>query len=147
MPLGPVQVLIASFAGDRFSGEIAAELERLMEHDTVRVLDLLFVAKAADGTLTILEEDERPALATDHSGELATGLFGAEDEDAAAQAADDDVWYLADAIPPATAACIAVIEHRWATPLRDAIARAGATHVAAEWIAPEDLAALGVDGG
>jgi hypothetical protein len=38
-----------------------------------------------------------------------------------------------------------VIEHRWAAPLRDAIMRAVATHVAAEWIAPEDLTALGVD--
>jgi hypothetical protein len=100
MPLGPVQLLVVSFAGDRFSGEIAAELERPVEHDTVRVLDQLFVAKAKDRTLTILEEDERPAIATDHSGELATGLLGAEDGQRE-PGPDDEVWYVAHAIPRA----------------------------------------------
>jgi hypothetical protein len=38
---------------------------------------------------------------------------------------EEDVWYAADAIPNGSAAAIALIEHRWAIPLRDAIIDAG----------------------
>jgi hypothetical protein len=55
-----------------------------------------------------------------------------------------DVWYAADAIPPGTAAAIALIEHRWAIPLRDKIAAAGGFPLADEWIHPLDLVAVGV---
>jgi hypothetical protein len=37
--MGPVQLLIVGFAGDEFSGKIGAELERLRENDTIRLLD------------------------------------------------------------------------------------------------------------
>ena len=56
----------------------------------------------------------------------------------------DEVWYLADAIPNGTSAAIALIEHRWAIPLRDKIVRAGGVALADEWIHPSDLVAIGV---
>jgi hypothetical protein len=59
---------------------------------------------------------------------------------------DDQVWYVADAIPNGTAAGIALIEHRWAIPLRDAIARAGGIPLADEWIHATDLVAIGLVG-
>ena len=55
----------------------------------------------------------------------------------------DDVWYLADAIPNDTAAAIALIEHRWAMPLRDKILDKGGFVLADEWIHPKDLIAIG----
>jgi hypothetical protein len=58
-----------------------------------------------------------------------------------------DVWYLADAIPPGTAAAIALIEHRWAIPLREAIEEAGGNSLLDAWIHPEDLIAIGAAGG
>ena len=47
---------------------------------------------------------------------------------------DEEVWHVEDAIPPGSAAAIALIEHRWAIPFRDAIARAGGVPLADEWI-------------
>jgi hypothetical protein len=50
---------------------------------------------------------------------------------------------VADVIPDGSIAAIALIEHRWAIPLRDAVVRAGGVALADEWIHPEDLVALG----
>ena len=56
---------------------------------------------------------------------------------------DADVWYLADVIPNDTAAAVALIEHRWAIPLRDKILDKGGFVLADEWIHPKDLLAVG----
>jgi hypothetical protein len=57
---------------------------------------------------------------------------------------DSDIWYVGDAIPPGASAAIALIEHRWAIPLRDRIAEAGGVALADEWIHVKDLIAVGV---
>jgi hypothetical protein len=72
--------------------------------------------------------------------------LGAEGEEPAAGGATplpDDVWFVADAIPPGTSAAVAVLEHRWAIPLRDAIQEAGGQTFADAWLHPADLVALG----
>jgi hypothetical protein len=56
---------------------------------------------------------------------------------------ENQVWYVADAIPENSSAAIALIEHRWAIPLRDKIADAGGVALADEWIHPADLVAIG----
>ena len=78
------------------------------------------------------EEAERAALA---------GAVELEDS----QLFDDaDVWYLADAVPEGTSAAIALIEHRWAIPLREKIQAAGGVALADQWLHPEDLIAVGL---
>ena len=57
----------------------------------------------------------------------------------------DDVWYMADAIPTGTSAGIALLEHRWAIPLRDAIERAGGKTLVDSWVHPQDLVAAGAE--
>ena len=57
---------------------------------------------------------------------------------------DEDVWYVDDAIPNGAAAAVALLEHRWAIPLRDGIRRAGGFHLADAWIHPADLVGIGV---
>jgi Family of unknown function (DUF6325) len=134
--MGPVQMLVIGFEGGEFRGEIAAELERLREDDTIRVLDLVIVAKDADGNVSAAEGEEGLALrlldVTD------ADLAHLEDADAA------DLWEATEAIPPGAAAAVALIEHRWAIPLRDAIANAGGVPLADAWLAPEDVASLGL---
>jgi hypothetical protein len=56
----------------------------------------------------------------------------------------NDMWYVDDAIPPGTAAAIALLDHRWAIGLRDAIRDAGGFHLADAWVHPADLIAIGV---
>jgi uncharacterized membrane protein len=158
--MGPVQLLVLGFDDPKFEGDILAELERLKEHDVVRVLDALMVVKGEDGEietgqfsdLSIGEAEEVGALVGALLGFGAAGEEGAEVGAEMGAAAgedghllgDDEVWYLADAIPPGQAAAIALLEHRWAIPLRDAIVRAGGFTLADEWVHPTDLVAIGL---
>jgi hypothetical protein len=56
-----------------------------------------------------------------------------------------DTWYVDDAIPPGTAAAVALLDHRWAIGQRDAIREAGGFHLADAWVHPPDLIAIGVE--
>ena len=71
------------------------------------------------------------------------GAAGAVDEGSVFD--DAEVWYVADAIPEGMSAAVAVIEHRWAIPLRDAVIASGGVALADEWLHPQDLLALGVE--
>jgi uncharacterized membrane protein len=158
MELGPVQMLVVGFENGKFEGKILAELRRLSEHDIIRMVDLLFVAKDEQGDIAKLEHSDLSQEEAMEFGALAGALLGLgaggeEGAEAGAEAGaaaaedgsvlDDDVWYLADAIPPGASAAIALIEHRWAIPLRDAIQAAGGETFADTWVHPQDLVAIG----
>jgi uncharacterized membrane protein len=160
MEFGPVQLLVVGFEDGEFSGEILAELRRLREHDIVRLIDLIFVARGEDGEFEAVEHSDLPVEEAEAFGALAGALLGlgAAGEEgiaagavAGAEAVDergsvlnpDDVWYLADEIPPGTSAGVALLEHRWAIPLRDAIERAGGHNLVDAWVHPSDLIAIG----
>ena len=49
MALGPVELLVIKFPGNEFRGEIAPALRELVENGTIRIIDLLFIKKDADG--------------------------------------------------------------------------------------------------
>jgi len=134
--MGPVQMLVIGFDGGEFKGEIAGELERLREQDTIRVVDLVVVAKDADGNVSVGEGEDG----------LALRLLDVTDADLSHLDAVDaaDVWEATEAVPPGGAAAVVLIEHRWAIPLRDAIAAAGGVPLADAWLAPEDVASLGL---
>ena len=136
MAMVPVQALVVGFGPDAdFKGEALRELKRLTEHDIVRVIDLLVVHKREDGAIDKVEIADDSELAK--LGALAGALigFGAAGEEGAEVGAeagaelgdegtlfdDEEVWYIADAIPEGMTAAIAVLEHRWAIPLRNAI--------------------------
>ena len=151
--LGPVQMLVVGFDGNRFEGRILAELERLAEQNIVRLVDLLFVSKDESGAVTALEASD---LGVDPGGEpgkhLAT-LIGLAAEDGSSGPGDDEydleqVWFVADEIPAGTAAAIVLLEHRWALGLREATQAADGELLAEAWVHPLDLAAVGLgDGG
>ena len=129
MSRGPLQVLVVSFDDAQFTGEIEAELKRLEAAGIVRALDVLVVAKSADGEIEVLRSGEG------HSGALSNAVLGGE---------ASDIWEVGEAIAPGSAAAIAVLEHQWAVPLRAAIERAGGTSAVTEWADADALASLGV---
>ena len=159
LTLGPVQMLIVGFEGDNFDGSIMKELDRLREHDIVRLIDLLFVKKNEDGELEIAQRTDLSSDEAQQFGAIVGALvgFGAEGEEGAEYGAlagaaeledghvfdDEAVWYLGDAIPDGTAAAVALLEHRWAIPLRDKIAQAGGLTLSDAWIHVADLVAVG----
>jgi len=159
MELGPTQMLAIGFEDGAFEGGALAELCRLRRHDSVRLVGLLVVHRNEDGTVETLEQRDLTPEEAAQLGALAGALLGLETDEekeraeeggaaepgAAAWAwglGDEQVWCLADYIPPGTTT-IALIEHRWAIPLRDAIEASGGVTLVDAWIHPEDLAAIG----
>lgn len=159
MEFGPVQIVVIGFEGDRLTGKILPELRRLRDADTIRLIDLVFVTKDEDGEVAMLETTDLKPEESAELGALAgalvgLGALGAEGAAVGAQIGaergagvvlDDDTWAVADVIPPGTSAAVALIEHRWAIPLRDAIADAGGFALADTWIHPQDLVAVGAE--
>ena len=160
LTLGPVQMLVVGFEGNNFTGAIREELARLKEHDVIRLIDLLLVKKNADGELEVIQQSDLDQEEAEEFGAIVGalvgfGMGGEEEADRAAIAGANEledghvfdeaaVWYLGDAIPEGTAAAVALIEHRWAVPLRDMIAKAGGVTLADEWIHVKDLLAVGL---
>ena len=159
MTIGPVQLLIVGFAGGEFKGEIASVLADLRERDVIRLIDMGFVRKDDDGLITMIEhsdlsQDETIEFGATVGALIGLGAAGEEGAEAGAIAGaeaaldggmiEDQVWYIADEIPEGTAAAIALIEHRWAIPLRSAILDAGGFLVSDAWIHPTDLVAIGL---
>jgi hypothetical protein len=160
MSLGPVQLLVVAIGDDEGPDGAVARLRSLRENPAVCLIDLLLVARDLRGTIS----DPPPGLPSLHLGEetgfLVRALMGAdEDEDADfADSGRETVatmdgalrenaggWFLADAIPPGTTAVVALVEHRWATPLRDLDTGAGGRALFDRWVHPRDLAAIGAD--
>ena len=162
LTLGPVQMLVVGFEGDHFTGEIREELSRLRENEIARLIDLLLVKKNKDGEIEVVQQSDLDQDEAEQFGAIVGALvgFGAEGDEGVERAAiagaqeledghvfdDHAVWYLSDAIPNGTAAAVALIEHRWAIPLRDKIANAGGITLADEWIHAADLIAIGLIG-
>ena len=159
MALGPVQILTVGFNEPHFTGAALEELRRLRAHDIVRLVDLLVVAKDDDGNVRKIEIGDLPELekygavvgallglgAAGEEGMEAGAVAGAEAMAGGKLYDDEDVWVLADEIPPGTTAAICMLEHRWAIPLRDAILDAGGTVLVDEWLHPEDLVRYGAE--
>jgi uncharacterized membrane protein len=162
MAIGPVQLLVLGFEEPNFHGEIIAELERLRESDTVRVIDALAVHKDADGEIEIahlsnLTKDEAIELGTKIGALIGLGIEGEEGAEAGALAgaeaaaedginvfSDDEAWDILEDIPNDSAAALILIEHHWAVGLRDAIARAGGFRLSDGFISPLDLVEIGL---
>jgi hypothetical protein len=118
MALGPIEVLVISFPGNQFSGEIIPELERLVDNDTISIIDGLLVRKDADGDVTFVEFEELGGNAD--AQRLASVMDQLE-----SLISDEDVQELAAALEPDSSEAILVFEHTWAKPLRDAIVASG----------------------
>ena len=160
MEFGPVQILVIGFDEPQFKGQIRDELDRLRDHDVVRLIDLIVVRKDDDGNIERLHHSDLSQEEAEEFGAIAGALigFGADGvegmEAGAALGASEmedgyvldesNSWYIDDAIPPGTAAAVAILDHRLAIGLRDAIRDAVGFHLADAWIHPADLVAIGM---
>jgi hypothetical protein len=115
--IGPVEYMIVAFPGNRFTGEIAPALQELVESETIRIIDLAFVAKDADGEVAgfeLSDLDPEMQAALEKAGAEAAGLFNEEDLAAAAEE-----------LEPNSSAALLVWEDLWAGRLADSIRDAG----------------------
>ena len=161
MAIGPVQLIVLGFEQPEFHGEIIAELERLRESDTVRVIDALAVHKDAEGEIEVqhlsnLSKDEAIELGSKVGALIGLGIEGEEGMEVGAAAgaeagadgiqafSDEEAWDVLEEIPNDSAAALILLEHHWAVPLRDAIARANGFRISDGFISPLDLVAIGL---
>jgi hypothetical protein len=133
--LGPVDYVVVGFPADKadFSGAMADELKKLMDSDTVRVLDLLMVTKGEDGTVAVAE-------LRDHD-ETELGELRALEADLSLVLALDDVEEIGADLGPGSAAAVLVWENTWAGPFASAIRHSGGELIARGHIPTQALIA------
>ena len=114
MDIGPVEYLILGFPGNMFTGQIVPELAKLIDSGLVRIIDLTFIMKDADGVVQVVEYDAVEELAA----------FAGLDAEVGGILTDEDVAYAAEALEPNTSAALLIWEDTWATPFAVAVRNA-----------------------
>ena len=128
MAIGPVEYIIVGFPGNQFTGDVAPELGKLVESGTIRILDLVFITKDADGVAAAVEFEDHDDVA----------LFNALDGDVGGFISDEDIEYAATELEPGSSAALLIWEDVWATPFVEAMRNSGGVLIEGSRI-PHDL--------
>src|SRR3954447_12868077 len=132
--IGPVDIVVIRFAPDApMTGDAIPIFIDLVERGIIRVLDVMFVTKSADGTFAGFD-------ATDLS-DKGVGGFAEFEGASSGMLGDADMQHAADAIEPGTSAVMICYENRWAAPFVTAVRRNGGELIANIRIPVEDLVA------
>ncbi|MFF8769452.1 DUF6325 family protein [Kitasatospora sp. NPDC015120] len=128
---GPIDYLVIAFPGSHLTGEGLPLLVDLVERDIIRILDLTFLRKDEDGTVTGVEladvtGDGRLDLAVFEGA--SSGLFG-----------ESDLAEAGALLEPGDSAAVLLYENRWAAPLANALRREDARIVAGGRVQLQDL--------
>lgn len=113
--IGPVEFIVLGFPGNRFKGEIVPALADLVESETIRIIDLAFVKKDADGSITTVELEEM-------DDDEAAGIGSHGDVGDLISAAD--LERAAEALEPNNSAAVLVWENTWAARFAQAVRNA-----------------------
>ena len=122
MTIGPLEFVVIGCKGNQFTSEIVPELNSIQEKGLIRVVDLFFVRKDVNGTVTVLEVNDL------NDEELA--VFDPIKEDLMGFLTPEDIVLLTETIPPDTSAVIVLLEHAWIVKLTEGLNRAGAVLLA-----------------
>jgi hypothetical protein len=131
--MGPISYLVVEFPGSKMTGEGLPILVDLVNEGVIRILDLVFVVKAQDGSLGVITIAD-----LDHDGTLDLAVFEGVSSGLVSQEDLDDA---APVIAPGSSAAILIFENRWATPFIQALRRGDAQLVAAGYIPQTELVA------
>ena len=116
--MGPIDYIVLEWPGRQPTGEAAPLILDLVDRGIIRILDVAFLAKDEDGTITALE-----------AGSLGEG-FGEFEGASSGLLDDEDLKEAAAALEPGTSAAVLVWENRWAAPVATALRRSGGQLVA-----------------
>ena len=131
MSVGPIEYLVLAFPGNKFKGEIIPALAELVENETIRILDLVFIIKDEEGNVAAVEladvDPEDDAAGMSDIADIDSGLLN-----------EDDIAIAAEALDLNSSAGLLVFENVWATRFAQAVLNADGRLVANERI-PYDV--------
>lgn len=122
MKMGPLEFVVIGCKGNQFTNEIVPELNAIQEKGLIRVVDLFFVRKGVNGTVTGLEVKDL------NDEELAA--FDPIKDDLMGLLTPEDIVLLTETVPAGTSAVIVLLEHAWLVTLNEGLNRAGAVLLA-----------------
>jgi hypothetical protein len=131
--MGPIDYVVIEFPGHRMTGEAMPLLVDLVDRGVIRILDLAFVRKDLDGTVSGLEVTDLDADGAGHFAVFDGASSGLLD--------DDDLAEAGEILEPGNAAGVIVYENTWAAPFAAALRRSGAQLVASGRIPVQALLA------
>lgn len=125
--IGPVDVAVIAFDGNQFNGDVAPALAELHDSGTVRVIDVAFVRKEADGTTSFVEVgDADVAEAFERVNNTQFDLLS-----------DEDLTEIAEGLEPSSSALVIVWENSWLARFATAVRESNGSVLALERI-PRD---------
>lgn len=127
MSRGPMELVVAEFPGGVPGEALAPELRRLVDQDVIRIVDITFVRRHVDGTVSLLE-------LSDHQGDPAYEALDTVVQAVDGLIAEQDLTEIADELGPDTTAIVLLFEHTWAGTLRGILSSAGGEVVFTERI-------------
>lgn len=134
MTLGPLEYIVIGFEGNRFDGSIAHEIGKVIDKGIIRLVDVVFITKDAEGNAAVLELDNKddPRFAG------FAPLLG----NSMALFTPEDTVELAASLPANTSGLAMLFEHRWAEDIKEAMTAAGGFLVGRTVVPPEILEAV-----
>jgi hypothetical protein len=130
--MGPIDYIILEWPRDQVGGEVAPLLVDLVDRGIIRILDIQFIAKDDDGTVTAVDLADLGARGEE---------FAAFDGASSGLVDYDDLQAAGEALEPGTSAAVLLWENRWAAPVAAALRRSGGQLVASGRIPVEALLA------
>jgi hypothetical protein len=115
--IGPVEYIAVAFPGNKFTGRIAPALQELVDAGTIRIIDLAFVGKDADGNVVAMELEELDSEAAK--------AFQAIQHEVGDLVNEADLKQIGAGLAPDSSAAILVWEDAWATKFVSAMREAG----------------------
>ena len=122
MKMGPLEFVVIGCKGNQFTDEIVPELNAIQEKGLIRVVDLFFVRKDVNGTVTGLEVHDL------NDEELAA--FDPIKDDLMGILTPEDIMHLTETVPVGTSAVIVLLEHAWLVRLNEGLNKADAVLLA-----------------
>lgn len=116
MPYGPIELLVLEFPGNQFTGELVPALSELVDNGTIRIVDILFVEKDADGNVSEMELSDLTDSAYD--------VFEPIVDEQAGLLTHDDAVALTAMLAPNSSVGIMLFENVWARRFADAVVNA-----------------------
>jgi hypothetical protein len=141
--IGPVQLVSLGFEpGGNFEGRIADELAKLASDRTIRVLDLLFVARDTDSDEIVVLEHQEESMGAIVGALLGVRLEGDEEQEHSFGFTQAEIEQMGAGLEPGGSAGLLLVEHVWARDLKRAVRDAGGQMLGESFLTPETVASV-----